>query len=223
MNRVYDLLYQVSPYANFDPAPYPADLQGWGSYHPALHRAIDRLRPRSILEVGSWKGASAIHIANHVKHMGLECEVVCVDTWLGSSEHWLRRAPGWYESLQLKNGYPSLYYTFLSNVVRAELQDYITPFPATSEMALKILRERGFYFDFIYVDAAHEYDPVRLDLKGCWYLLREPGILIGDDYLAWDEVIRAANEFAAEQGIPIIGENEKFILSKGRLVPSLKS
>ena len=215
VRRVADAIFTESPYGGFDPSGWPDDLQGWGSDHPVLLQAIDTFEPRKILEIGSWKGRSAINMARHARDKGLDCEVVCVDTWLGSSEHWLREKPEWYEWLQIKFGRPQLYNTFLANVVRAGLQNSITPFPCTSETASVVLIKLGFYFDICYVDAAHEYDAVKRDLAAVWPLCREPGVLIGDDY-DWDSVKRAVDEFAREMGVAVRKDAEKYVIVKGR-------
>ena len=219
---VRDILYTTSPYEGLDPAAWPDDLQGWGSDHPVLAAVIEKVRPRRIVEVGSWKGRSAINMARVVRALGLECEIVCVDTWLGSPEHWLRAGPGWYESLALKNGYPQLYYTFLGNVVRHGFQDIITPMPMTSESAAFVLRHLKMSFDLAYIDAAHEYAPAKRDFTAYYDLLTETGALIGDDYIYWPGVTQAANELALEHNLRIVGEPGKFIISKGPgLVPGI--
>jgi len=46
-------------------------------------------------------------------------------------------------------------------------------------------------------------------------LLSPGGIMIGDDYhFSWPGVVRAANEFAAEQALPLMVESPKFIVQK---------
>jgi hypothetical protein len=211
---IRDKLFQHSPYDGFDPTPYPTDMQGWGSDHYLLGEAIRALKPRAICEIGSWKGRSAINMARIVRSLEIETEIVCVDTWLGSPEHWLNRDAA-HESLRIHHGMPQLYYTFLSNVVREGLQDIITPFPTTSENAAVVFQGVGARFDMIYLDAAHEYDAALRDLGHYFPLLNEPGLLIGDDYIGWEGVTRAANKFAIDQAIPIIGEGGKFLLPKG--------
>src|SRR5687768_5229089 len=99
---IRDQLFERSPYEDFDATPHPDDVQGWGSDDPLLVEAIHALRPARICEVGSWKGRSAINMAKAVKSLGLNTEIVCVDTWLGSPEHWLRRnEPEFYASLRI--------------------------------------------------------------------------------------------------------------------------
>ena len=115
----------------FDPDSYPPDLQGWGSDDSVFREVIASTRPRLIVEVGTWKGASALHMARVTHELGLDTRIICVDTWLGSPEHFLAQQPEWRESLQMKFGFPKLYFTFLSNVVRSGYADRIIPLPTT--------------------------------------------------------------------------------------------
>ncbi|MGH7120211.1 MAG: class I SAM-dependent methyltransferase [Acetobacteraceae bacterium] len=215
LTRICDVLFEKSPYDGFDPLPHPDDMQGWGSDAPVLMQAIEVLRPRRICEVGSWKGRSAINMARAVKSLGLSSEIVCVDTWLGSPEHWLEQGPSRQESLRVVNGMPHLYYTFLANVVRNHVEDVITPFPMTSENAAHVFAGLGVRFDIVYLDAAHEYEPVKRDLNAYYGLLERDGLLIGDDYLSWDGVTKAVDEFALEHHLRLKGVWGKFIIPKG--------
>jgi SAM-dependent methyltransferase len=222
MSSLRELIYDKSPYEGFDASLYEPDLQGWGSDHPFLISAIERVRPKRIVEVGTWKGRSAINMAKAVKRLGIDCEIVCVDTWLGSPEHWLKQEPGWYESLKIENGFPSLYRTFLTNVVHEGVADIITPFPSTSDNASYIFKKKAIYFDICYIDAAHEYEPVLKDLNNYWGVLKEPGLLIGDDYTHdWPEVMGAAEEFAKQKNLKLIDAGGKYAIPKGNWYPSL--
>jgi hypothetical protein len=196
-------IHQVDPYAGFNVEDYPEDRQGWGSYHPVFAAVLKRLTPKLIIELGSWKGASAIHMAGLCRDMAKQCEVVCVDTWLGSQANYMRPIDEFYRSLRHVNGFPSLYYTFLGNVKRAGFADVITPLPLPSQLAAQVLRHYGAKADMIYIDAAHDYASVKGDLESYWPLLTENGVLIGDDYVQWPGVTKAANEFAGEMGRPL--------------------
>ena len=214
MNQITALLHDKSPYEGFDADAHPTDLQGWGSDDPIFRDVISALKPRVIVEVGTWKGASAIHMAEICRDLGLDTKIVCVDTWLGSSEHLLAKDLGWRESLLMKNGYPSFYFTFLSNVVQAGLTDYIIPLPNTSENAALILQELGIRPDLVYIDAAHEEEPAYRDFRLYWNLLSSDGILLGDDYISWEGVTRAANHFATDVQCSIAGKSGKFVISR---------
>jgi predicted O-methyltransferase YrrM len=214
MHPIGSLLHDVSPYEGWDGADYPADLQGWGSDHPVLREAIAAVRPKLIVEVGTWKGASAIHMANVVRSLGLDTGIICVDTWLGSPEHYLAQGEGWRESLLLRHGYPHLYYTFLSNVVREGHTDRIVPLASTSENAARILAAKGVQPDLVYIDAAHEEEPAYRDFEIYWDLLAPDGLLIGDDYMNWEGVTKAAHRFAVHVNRPIVGTWTKFVIAK---------
>ena len=208
-------LHAVSPYAGFNPSPYPLDLQGWGASDPSFRALIAELRPRLIVEIGSWKGASAIHMADLCREFGLDARIICVDTWLGSSEHVLGLRPGWRESLRPRHGYPQLYYTFLANVLRCGHASRIVPLPNTSDTAAVVLFEKGFRPDLIYIDAAHEEQAVYRDLKNYWSLLAPGGALLGDDFAKYPAVQRAAQRFAAEIGVALDVLGDKFVLRRG--------
>lgn len=208
-------LYAESPYAGFAVEPYPEDLQGWNSYANVFRDVIEAVRPRRIIEVGVWKGTASIHMAKIVRELDLRCEIICIDTWLGSPEHILAgHGSERYKSLALRNGYPQLFYTFLSNVIRQGVADYVVPLPMTSESAVVVLRRLGLRADIIHIDAAHQYEPVLRDFSEYWRLLSDRGVLIGDDYDFHRGVTRAADEFASTVGRPLCASFPKCVLAK---------
>ena len=176
------LLYSTDPYKDLHWTFQP-DYQGWGSDDPILQEGILSVKPSLIVEVGTWKGASALHMAGICKTHSINAEIVCVDTWLGNWQHWSRKAGvGSKEDLRLVNGFPTLYFQFMSNVVARGYQDRITPLPLTGIAAAKLFAHYGLRPDLIYVDGDHEYESVIADLTSWLPLLSERGILIGDDY-----------------------------------------
>ena len=214
---LWSLFFRQNPYRGFDPGPYPLDLQGWGSSHPVLADAVALYRPEIIIEVGSWKGASAIYIAEASQRQGLDCAVICVDTWLGNVSHFLNKdSPDHFPSLAMKHGYPQLYFQFLANVVRKQCEDRIDPLPQTRFNAAKILGHHGIRAQFIYIDAAHEYEEVLRDLDLYWELLDDGGCLIGDDYhWTWPGVPRAFQEFVRKRKLRLYVMETKCFVAKG--------
>jgi hypothetical protein len=63
------------------------------------------------------------------------------------------------------NGRPSIYLSFLSNVVHAGVQDRVVPFPIPSRQAARFLAQRGIQADLIHIDGSHEYEEVVDDLR----------------------------------------------------------
>jgi Methyltransferase domain len=208
------VIHAIDPYADFDASPFPLDLQGWGGESPAFKALILEVRPSLVIEVGTWKGASAITMAEAARDAGLPTQVLCIDTWLGALEFWGDQAdPDRYQGLKLKYGYPSVYYQFLANVVWRGLQDRIVPFPQTSSTAALWLRLQGFGAPLIYIDGSHEEEDVYSDLTDYWDLLDRGGILFGDDY-GWDGVRMAANRFAGDVGGTIERLHDKWLIRK---------
>jgi cephalosporin hydroxylase len=216
------LLLTSDPYEGFPIHQFPPDEgerpQGWGDRHFVFEAILSACRPNLIIEVGSWKGASAIQMALLCKELKLNAALICVDTWLGSPEHVLKR--GYAESLNRRWGHPQLYHTFVANVLKWQSEDMIVPFPATSENAAVVFAYHQLKADVIYIDAAHEYKPALRDFQEYWMLLNAGGYLIGDDYISWEGVTKAADEFAQSVGSKLIGGKGKFVIRKGGDVPA---
>lgn len=200
------------PYEGFAPDPERVDLQGWNSKHQFFDVALNVAQPKLIIELGVWKGMSSIHMAGLVKEKGLDCEILSVDTWLGSSGH--LSSPGRREELFPVNGYPTLYRSFLSNVMEAGHQDVIVPLPMDGNSAAYALRRLKIEAGVIHIDASHEYASALTDFRNYWPLLADDGVLIIDDYGGWPGVTRAACEFAAEVDRPLFGSHGKALLPK---------
>ncbi|MFW5418379.1 class I SAM-dependent methyltransferase [Nocardiopsis sp. CNT-189] len=210
---VRPLLFDGSPYEGFPAGEIGYDPSGWDSDHPVFREEITRLRPSLVVEVGTWKGASALHMAGVVRELGLACEIVCVDTFLGSREHWL--TPEWKADMRLAFGRPGLYPQFLANVVHDGFTEVITPFPATSATAAAVLEHHGVRCDLVYIDAGHDLPDVARDLELYWPLLRPGGTMIGDDFIArFPGVVQAVRAFAASRSLPLGVREEKWVLRR---------
>jgi SAM-dependent methyltransferase len=206
-------LYRADPYEGFDSRAYALDLRGEEA--DFLRQLLADHRPRLVVEVGSWKGDSAIQMATTLKGFGLDGAVCCVDTWLGSLEHLLRSVPGWDIDGYRRHGFPTLYYQFLANVLHTGCQDVVVPFPMTSSIAARWFACQGIQADFIYVDGSHEEEDVYHDLVSFWKVLRPGGVMVGDDWHAyWYGVICAVNRFARERELQLQVHGPQWILIK---------
>ena len=193
----------------------PKKLYGWQSEHAIFAKVIEMVKPSVIIEVGTWVGASAIHMAKECKKRNLSTKIYCVDTWLGAEEFWTRFAHTEERSLCLKNGYPTIYYQFLSNVVHEGMQDVILPFPNTSTAGAKYFQFKNIKADLIYVDGSHLEEDVYSDMKNYYPILNDGGIIFGDDYTPyWDSVRRAVSRFCNDFSLKFFVEDEKWWIVK---------
>jgi len=67
------------------------------------------------------------------------------------------------------------------------------------------------YFDWVYIDAAHNYQAVKQDLEFSFKKVKNGGIIAGHDYLRWGNrgmrfgVLEAVNNFCVQKELPFTG------------------
>lgn len=198
----------------------PPDFQGFNKANSNFFdELISKIKPKTIMEIGSWKGASAFTMCKSIKKNKLNTKIFCIDTWLGAIE-FIDKTRGWLtnenfikeRNLVKKNGYPQVYYQFLSNVVHSENQDIIIPFPNTSLIASRYFKHNGIKADLVYIDGSHDYFDVYHDILNYSELLLENGLIFGDDY-HWADVKKAVIDFASLKNKKIeIYENNFWVL-----------
>jgi hypothetical protein len=217
-NKLYDLIHRENIYKNFI-VNEQSNTNGWLGlrtndwlgYHPIFEQLIIMMKPNLIVEVGTWKGLSAIVMGNAIKKYNLSTTILCVDTWLGALEFWDNlNDPERYQSLNLKYGYPSVYYDFLSNVKKNNLEKIIIPFPQISTIAAQWMKLKKIFCDMVYIDASHDYASVLSDIKSFWEVLNQNGTMLGHDAQV-PEVRIAASDFATSKNITIqFSHNDEF-------------
>lgn len=176
--------------------------------------------PSIVVEIGTWEGASAICWAEYAD------KVVCVDTWLGSVEHYENvfgiptengivqadmSSSEWARNrLMIEDGYPTIYRTFADNVRRFGYENKVIPLTIDSNQAYIILEKAGIDIDLFYIDAAHDYDAVKNDLKKSYALIKNRGHVCGDDYFG--EIQRAVNDFCYTGNLRVLSKENQYII-----------
>lgn len=96
-------------------------------------------------------------------------------------------------------GLPTAYsdqncYTHISNIFSEQISSsQVELHRMFSYDAVDLFQDK--YFDFIYIDATHFYEPVMEDIKNYFPKLKDTGILCGHDYGGyWKEVTKAVND-----------------------------
>lgn len=144
-----------------------------------LQASLQPGRPLRILEVGSWAGGSAITWAEALKRYAGGGQVLCVDPWKPYFKMVDRPDVPVYRRMAEALEQDTIYDLFLHNVEAAGHADVVRPLRGQSTELLPTLPREG--FDIVFVDGDHSYRAVQEDLKAAMELVREGGILCGDD------------------------------------------
>ncbi|KAL9230535.1 hypothetical protein vseg_005873 [Gypsophila vaccaria] len=211
-----DGLYDgVSPYKDFPPPQIasllqPTRLEGWGSNEIVFSNLIKQVRPRTIIEIGSFLGSSATHMANLTRHLGLETQILCLDDFRGWAGF-----RGMFKGFPMQNANVMLLAQFMMNVITLNFSENILPLPFSTSSSLDKLCELGIQGDLIEVDAAHDFHSAWDDINRAYRLLSPKGIMFGHDYFNGQDdygVKRAIDLFAKIHGFGIKTTKEHWIL-----------
>jgi predicted O-methyltransferase YrrM len=162
--------------------------QGWFHHGEKIMDLVDQYRPAVTVELGTWKGASAIALARLVRTWG--GVVYCIDTWTGAARG---------GKAGTVSGTPAMLLECATNLVAAGVAPVIRLIPTRTDMAAALW---SLPIDFLYVDADHTKASARADLDGWWPHLRVGGLVAGDDYDSplYPGVREAWDEFEQDQG-----------------------
>ena len=157
--------------------------ENWFTYPNLYLEMINKFSDGSrFVEVGSWKGRSSFYMCENIKKSAKDIEFFCVDTWEGSEEH--------IGNYNLDN----LYEKFLTNMKSVE--SYYFPLKLDSISASKRFKDKS--LDFVFIDAAHDYDSVKNDILAWLPKIKPGGVLAGHDYYPYGSdhqgVYRAVQE-----------------------------
>lgn len=200
-----DLLTRLGwedPFGGYQPRSSP-ESWSWNFDYDFLYSLYKRLpQPELMVEVGSWLGRSALEASKFyaTQLQWRNFTLICVDTWLGSTEHWTKDETS--RGLPRVHGFPVLYEQFMSNVALSGLQDLILPLPQTSVNGARILDFHQLRFDWVYIDASHETMDVLLDMSLYWPLVKPGGVMFGDDW-HWYSVRNAVLDFCDLHRLPL--------------------
>lgn len=176
------------------------NVEGWFTFPNIYKAVVEKLEGGLIVEVGTWMGQSAAFMAVEIVNSKKPFVFHCVDTWKGSEEH--------KDYDVIKND--ELYEKFLKNM--ESVKDVIVPVRKNSLEASKDYADNS--IDFLFLDAAHDYENVKADLEA-WYPKVKPGcIFAGHDYPYWEGVVRAVDEFCVERSYKVFLSEQSWGIKK---------
>jgi len=164
----------------------------------ALEDLIRVIRPNSAIEFGSWEGRSALNLMRTAASIDLDMQLVCVDTWLGSREHWADSFPNSefsFEHLKLRNGEPQVLEIFKDAIKAHGFENKVSIVRAPTTVAVPYLIRTGLVAHLVYIDADHSFRSVLADLRSADSILGHEGAIAGDDW-TWPSVRAAVGYFS---------------------------
>lgn len=132
----------------------------WRVEGQVLYALIRALKPESVLELGTWHGASATHLLQGIadnEYGGLDC----VDNKA-------------YGDITIGDMIPD-------DLRYHDSRYWLTVFPNSLELIVDIALKSGDRYDFIFEDAMHTAEQVEFVWKHADQLLRPGGVIISHD------------------------------------------
>ncbi|MFS8020774.1 putative S-adenosyl-L-methionine-dependent methyltransferase [Helianthus anomalus] len=202
--------YNGFPQPHIEPFLRQKRIKGWGSTGLVFKNLIQKVKPKTIIEVGTFLGASAIHMAELTSQLGLQTQILCLDDFRG----W-PGLPGQFRDIKMINGDTMLLYQFMQNVVHVNATENIIFLPFSTGSTLERLCEWGVLADLIEVDAGHDFHSAWSDINRAYKLLRPGGVIFGHDYFTVADnrgVRRAVNMFARVNGLRVKADGQHWVL-----------
>ena len=148
----------------FDQPRRLTDVESWHRHLPFAFFAVAALEPRTIVELGTWKGDSYCAFCQAVQSLGLPSRAYAVDTWAGD-EHTGAYGPEALE--ELRAHHDPLYGSF-STLLQQTFDEAATRFADGT-------------IDLLHVDGCHTYEAVSHDVETWLPKLSPRGVLLLHD------------------------------------------
>ena len=163
--------------------------EDWFTY-PNLYSFVPQYfgEEAKFVEVGVWKGRSVSYLAVEDINANKNQKIYAVDTWAGSEEHTDPNNPNYNPELTQDPDW--LYNLYLQNI--EPVKDIITSIKKSSLEAVNDFEDES--LDFVFIDAAHDYENVKADILAWLPKIKRTGILAGHDYWPNDPVQIAVDE-----------------------------
>jgi predicted O-methyltransferase YrrM len=146
----------------------------------AVCLAKDAPRPLRILEIGSWAGHSTLTWAEAVGKFERDGTILCVDPWgryLAAED--LKAASPAYRAMDAAVDLDLIYGLFLHNIGFADRRVRVDHIRGRFDAIAPYLADAQ--FDIVYIDGSHYYPDVAHDIAEAKRLVRDGGLVCGDD------------------------------------------
>ena len=153
-------------------------IDGWFDFDDIYANAVREASEGAIfIEVGSWLGRSSAFMAVEIENSGKDIRFYCVDTWQGSPTEKHHR-------LEVQKSGGSIRSRFVSNMRGLD----VVPIESDSSLAADRFEDES--IDFVFIDAAHDFESVSRDIRS-WYPKVKPGGVIAGHDIGWSGLFAA--------------------------------
>lgn len=152
---------------------YYSKIHGHFNYEFLYNEMVEKFNSKSIfVEIGAYLGKSTCFLAEKLINSGKDIELNIIDNWIGHpSDKALVE-----EIKQLGN----IYNIFITNMTNAKVIDRLNIIRGDSTETATKFKDSS--VDFVFIDAAHDYESVKRDINAWFPKMRTAGVIAGHDY-----------------------------------------
>lgn len=164
----------------------------WFGHCPFAYDLVQNIQPKSIVELGTFKGTSLYSFTQSVKDAQLETQLFAVDAWEGDAN------TGYYNS----GDFTVDLYTHVSNTLQT-----FYPEQRVKLMKMWFIEAREYFvdksIDILHIDGLHTYEAVKEDYETWKDKVSDDGVILFHDILVpefgvkelWAEIKSAHPEY----------------------------
>lgn len=169
------------------------EIDGWFNWRSAQEEAVAQFPDGSrFVEVGTYLGRSLCSLGEVVELSDKRITIIGVDTCRGSGpEGWREKD---YHAAAVQQGGGTFAGALHKNVLDCGFADKIQLLISDSVTASRLFADAS--FDWVHLDARHDYASVKADIEAWLPKVKSGGWLSGDDYdeEKWPEVVKAVRD-----------------------------
>lgn len=149
------------------PAPLRIAHSHWMTHIPFAFWLIQILRPRLLVELGTYQGVSFCAFCQQIARLGLDCQACAVDTWQGDAH---------------MGAYARTIQADLAAHIAAHYASFAALLPMTFDLALEQFEDSS--IDLLHLDGCHENDAILHDFNAWLPKISQRGIVLVHDVTA---------------------------------------
>lgn len=159
--------------------------ENWFGY-PTFYNEVAQKKYKVLVELGTWKGHSIIHLAKKLQEQDYEFELYGVDLFENSLIHQIEG------NNYLSNQVPLLWDIYNKNLENAKVRHLIKDIKNSSWEASSNFEDGS--VDFLFIDADHKYESVVKDINFWLPKMKKGGMISGHDFYQTTAGVRRAVE-----------------------------